>query len=251
MPRTSRRKSESGIYHVMIRGINQVQLFYDDEDRKAFLSRLERYKNECELSLYAWCLMGNHAHLLVKAEMSALSAIMKRLQLSYSSYYNRKYERSGYLFQDRFKSKPVDGDAHFLATLRYIHRNPLEASGKINEWTSFDEYTGSPSITDTGFALSMFADEKNLAIGAFRELVEGDNEPGLSCGFEEPHRLGDAEAKEIICRVAAVEHCQQLCDMDRENQRGIIRELRASGLSIRQIARLTGLSRNIVERIRK
>ena len=250
MPRTSRRRSESDIYHVMIRGINQVQLFYDDEDRGAFLDRLERYKRECGFALYAWCLMGNHVHLLLKVDFGALSAVMKRLQLSYSSYYDRKYDRSGYLFQDRFRSKPVDGDAYFLAALRYIHRNPLEAGGKVDDWTSYNEYVQAPSIADTDFALMMLADGESPAVGAFRELVEGDREPGLSCGFEGSRRRSDAEAKEAICRLAGVDHCQQLCDMERESQRYVLGRLRASGLSIRQIARLTGLNRNTVERAR-
>ncbi len=250
MPRTPRLKSASDIYHVMIRGINQVQLFYDDEDKSAFLDRLERYKKECEFSLYAWCLMGNHAHLLVKTDLDTLSVAMKKLQLSYSSYYDRKYDRTGYLFQDRFKSKPVDGDAYFLATLRYIHRNPLEAGGEVSEWTSYDEYTKSPSLTDTEFALSMLADEKGSAAGAFRELIDESKDSGYICAFDDSHRPTDAEAKEIICQVAAIDHCQQLCEIERENQRNIIGKLRTRGLSVRQIARLTGLNRNTVERAR-
>lgn len=250
MPRTSRRKSAFDIYHVMIRGINQVQLFYDDEDKRVFLNRLERYKKECEFSLYAWCLMGNHVHLLVRVDLDTLSTAMKKLQLSYSSYYDRKYDRTGYLFQDRFKSKPVDGDAYFLAILRYIHRNPLEAGGNVSEWTSYNEYMKSPSLTDTDFALSMLADEKSSSVKAFRELIHDSRDSDYVCSFESSRRLSDVEAKEIICQVAVIDHCQQLCNMERENQRDIIGKLRARGLSIRQIARLTGLNRNTVERVR-
>lgn len=249
MPRMPRRKSESDIYHVMIRGINQVQLFYDDEDRETFLERLKRYKSECGFSLYAWCIMGNHVHLLVKADLVTLATMMKKLQLSYSSHYARKYDRNGYLFQDRYKSKPVDEDAYFLATLRYIHRNPLEVGGKVDEWTSYNEYTETPFVTDTEFALSMLSNETDSAISAFRELVEADQNPGFSCGFEDPHRISDAEARKTICALAGIDQCQQLCDMGRESQNSIIEELRAKGLSIRQIARLTGLNRNTVERV--
>lgn len=250
MPRTSRRKSEFDIYHVMIRGINQVQLFYDDTDRGVFLNRLERYKSECGFSLYAWCLMGNHVHILVKADIGTLSSAMKKLQLSYSNYYDRKYGRSGYLFQDRFKSKPVDDEAYLLAVVRYIHRNPLEAGNSVSTWTSFDEYTESPFLTDTRFVLSMLSDEKGRAVEAFRDLIEGNQGPDLPCGFEGPRRVSDVRAKEIICRTANVGNCQQLCDMERDRQRGILGELRAQGLSIRQIARLTGINRNTVERAR-
>ena len=180
--------------------------------------------------------MGNHVHILVKVGIDTLSTAMKRLQLSYSSYYDRKYERSGYLFQDRFKSKPVDDNAYLLAVVRYIHRNPLEVGGRVDQWTSFSEYTGSPFITDTGSVLSMLADQECSAVDAFRELVEGSQGQNQLCGFEESHRISDSEAMEIICRTAAIGDCQQLCDMVRESQCRIIVELRAQGLSIRDRA---------------
>jgi REP element-mobilizing transposase RayT len=104
MPRIARTKSESGIYHVMLRGINQTQLFYDDDDRKAFIEVLERYRHECRFKLYAYSLMGNHVHLLLKEEGTGLADIIKRIALSYSARFNRKYERNGYLFQGRYKS---------------------------------------------------------------------------------------------------------------------------------------------------
>lgn len=248
MPRTARRKSESNIYHIMIRGINQVQLFYDDADKEAFLKRLERYKEECDLTIFAWCLMDNHMHLLVRSDLDNLSSAMKRLQLSYSGYYNRKYDRNGYLFQDRFKSKPVDDEGYFLSVLRYIHRNPLEAGKWVDEWTSYDEYMSTPRITDTGFAFSILSENKSSARAAFRKLVEDDREEESSCGFTRAKRLNDADAREKICSAARIDHCQQLCDMNRENQIAVIKELRKQGLSIRQIARLTGLNRNTVER---
>ena len=83
MPRQARRKSESGLHHVMVRGINQTQRFYDDEDRRAFMERLRRYKLECGFMLHAWCLMGNHVHLLVEEGRIDLSSMMKKILLSH------------------------------------------------------------------------------------------------------------------------------------------------------------------------
>ncbi len=110
MPRAARVISESDIYHVMLRSINRMQLFYDDDDRHEFIERLIRYKERFKFSLLAWSLMGNHVHLLIKSQKADLSSIMKRLALSYSHYYRAKYDWQGYLFQDRYRSEPVEDD---------------------------------------------------------------------------------------------------------------------------------------------
>jgi REP element-mobilizing transposase RayT len=137
MPRTSRQKSEAGIYHVMLRGIDRSQLFYDSEDRGAFLERLVRYKKECCFLLFAYCLMGNHVHLLIKEEELDLSGVIKRLANSYASYFNNKYERSGYVFEGRFKSEAISSEEQLLATLRYILKNPLKVGLSLDSWTSY------------------------------------------------------------------------------------------------------------------
>ena len=248
MPRVTRMPSESGVYHVMARGINQSQLFYDDEDRQAFLERLGRYKAECGFFIYAWCLMGNHVHLLVREGDVALSDAMKRLLLSYSHYFNGKYDRKGYLYQDRYGRKPVDGDSYLLAAVRYIHRNPLEVGESIRYWTSFDEYMGSSWLTDTDFVLDMFADDRGKAREAFKEFVEGDDK-GCSYSFDPAGtRLRDAEAIEVIKSVADVRECSEVCSWDRDALAELLQALKRLGLSVRQIARLTGLNRGVVQR---
>ena len=127
MPRQARKKSNSGVYHIMLRGINRQLIFEDDEDMQRFIETLKRYKDECGYSLYAFCLMGNHIHLLLKEGEEPISTILKRIAGSYVYWYNWKYGRSGHLFQDRFKSEPVEDDAYFLTVLRYIHQNPVKA----------------------------------------------------------------------------------------------------------------------------
>ena len=158
MPRAAREKSESDVYHVMVRGIDRTNLFYDEEDRHEFLRRLKRYRDECGFAVYAWCLMSNHAHLLMKVDSNELAKAMKRLLLSYSHYFNTKYERIGYLFQDRYKSKPVHDDTYFLTVLRYIIRNPLEVGEDVAHWTSFHETCGGGEIVDRDYVLGLFSD---------------------------------------------------------------------------------------------
>jgi putative transposase len=121
MPRNARKKSESAIYHIMLRGINKQTIFEDDEDKEKFI------QTSCGYNLYVYCLMSNHVHFLLKTNKEPLEKIMKRIGASYVYWYNWKYERIGHLFKDRFRSEPVEDDAYFLTVLRYIHQNPLKA----------------------------------------------------------------------------------------------------------------------------
>ncbi|PFG15085.1 transposase [Bacillus sp. es.036] len=112
LPRKARKKSSSGVYHVVFRGINRQTIFEDEEDKEKFLEILARYKTKSGIELYAYCLMDNHVHLLVKETEESLSMFMKRVSSSYVYWYNRKYRRCGHLFQERFNSENVESDAH-------------------------------------------------------------------------------------------------------------------------------------------
>ena len=168
MPRTAREKSESGIYHIMLRGINQQNIFEDEEDNKKFIDILERYKTEIDYKIYAYCLMGNHVHLLVKEGKEELSNTMKRIGTAYVYWYNWQYGRKGHLFQDRYKSEAVENDRYFLTVLRYIHQNPIKA-GLVKdietyEWSSYKEYIGEKGIVDTDFVLSMWDTDRDKSV---------------------------------------------------------------------------------------
>ncbi|GAE47324.1 transposase [Mesobacillus boroniphilus] len=127
MARKARVKSSSGIYHVMFRGVNRQDIFHDDDDRRRFLEILKKYKKKMGLQVYAWCLMSNHIHVLLKEGEESISATMKRVGVSYAVYYNWKYRTSGHVFQNRFNSEIVENDAYFLTVVRYIHQNPVKA----------------------------------------------------------------------------------------------------------------------------
>lgn len=127
MPRKARIESKSGIYHIMLRGINRQQIFEDDEDFEKFLWVLKDVKQLSRFKLYGYCLMGNHIHLLLKPENEPLELIFRRIGSKYVYWYNLKYQRTGHLFQDRFKSEPVENISSFFVVLRYIHQNPVKA----------------------------------------------------------------------------------------------------------------------------
>lgn len=116
MPREARVTSESGRYHIMLRGINKQNIFESDEDKEKYISILREYKERCGFELYGFCLMSNHIHLLIKTGEEPLESIFKKIGSKYVYWYNLKYDRCGHLFQDRFKSEPVDSDKYFLIT---------------------------------------------------------------------------------------------------------------------------------------
>ena len=118
MPRQARKRSSSGIYHIMLRGINRQIIFEDREDYQRFFDTLKKYKAVSGYTIYAYCLMSNHVHILLKAGHEDLDLIIKRIAGSYVYWYNWKYGRVGHLFQDRFKSEPIETDEYFLTVLR-------------------------------------------------------------------------------------------------------------------------------------
>lgn len=248
MPRTPRKQSATDIYHVMIRGMDRLQLFYDDADRKIFLERLAFYREECGIAIYAWCLMGNHVHLLLKADLCVLSHVMKKIQLSYSHYYNAKYDRKGYLFQDRFKSKPVENESYFLEVLRYIILNPTEAGSSYKDWTSFNETIDGAGLIDGEYVISHFGENRPRALKAFIEFISTSSQ-NERIGLDQcKSHIKDAEAIAVIREEVGGCNCAALCDMGISERNAVVRRLREKGLSIRQISRLTGLNRGIIQK---
>ncbi len=248
MPRAPRQKSESGIYHIMLRGINQQVIFEDEEDNQKFIETLKTYKAVSGYKVFAYCLMSNHVHILLKVEKEELDLIMKRLAGSYVYWYNWKYHRVGHLFQDRFKSEPVEDDAYFLTVLRYIHQNPIKA-GIVKgiddyQYSSYNDYIDEESnIVDFDFALSLM--NKN-------EFILFNNEKNDDACLDmdsNDYRINDIDARKIIKKVSKCDNLTEFQGLSIEKRDKYIRELKENGLSIRQISRLTGVSFAIVRRI--
>ena len=244
MPRRAREKSASGIYHIVLRGINRQPIFEDEEDRLYFLDTLKRYKEKCGYAVYAYCLMDNHIHLLLREGYEELGVVFKRIAGSYVYWYNWKYGRSGHLFQDRFKSEPVEDDSYLLTVVRYIHQNPVKAKicAEPNEYrySSFNEYLMKPHITDTSFVLSMISEKE------FKRFHAEQNED-VCLELEEGVRLTDVEAMGIVVETTKCTDIADFQRLDKVTRNRYIKQLHTFGLSVRQINRLTGITRKIVE----
>ena len=117
MPRKARTRSSTGIYHIIMRGINRQIIFEDSEDYIQFLESLTRQKETSGIEIYAYCLMSNHVHLLIKEGNEDLGTVFKRIGSSYVYWYNWKYNRRGHLFQDRYRSEAVEDDGYFLTVI--------------------------------------------------------------------------------------------------------------------------------------
>lgn len=250
MPRKARKKSESGIYHIMMRGINRQCIFEDEEDYEKFMETIQKYKEKCGYQTYAYCLMGNHVHLLLKIECEPLEQVMRRICGSYVYWYNWKYQRIGNLFQDRFKSEAVEDDAYLLIVQRYIHQNPLKAgvTKKIDQynWSSFNEYINKAKLIDVDYLLKMFHDNREKAIQSF---VEYNNEVNdyICLDMEEKHQITDEEARKIIKKVCKMQHTGDLQNLEIATRNSYLKELKEQhSLSIRQLERLTGINRGII-----
>ena len=127
MPRSARLDIPNVLHHVIARGIEGREIFRDHKDRIVFLDRLAEILAEGDTKLYAWALMPNHFHLLLRPIQDSLSTMMRRLLTGHAVWYNKRHARQGHLFQNRYKSIIVEEDPYFLELLRYIHLNPVRA----------------------------------------------------------------------------------------------------------------------------
>ena len=147
MPRQARLDAPGVLQHVMARGIERRKIFWDDKDRSSFLERLAIILEETQTQCYAWALIPNHFHLLLRTGQTPLSTVMRRLMTGYAVTFNIRHRRSGHLFQNRYKSVVCEEDPYLLELIRYIHLNPLRAK-LVEDLKALDKYpwTGHSAI---------------------------------------------------------------------------------------------------------
>lgn len=184
MPRQPRLHVPGGLYHTIVRGIERTDIFRDDADRNAFLSRLDPALKSANCRCYAWALMSNHVHLLLRPGTAPLSHPMRRVLTGYAIHFNRRYQRVGYLFQNRFKSILCQDNVYFLQLIRYIHLNPVRAGlvqnvGALGNypWTGHAVILGRKQVPwqDTGEVLARFSKQRNRAIKGYLNYM-GDTD---------------------------------------------------------------------------
>lgn len=127
MPRTRRKQSGTDVYHVVSRGNNQEKIFPENKDKDYFFGLLKEQTEKFQGQMYAYCIMDNHVHILIKIQLKALSLLMQETNSNYAVYYNGKYRKSGHVFQGRFFSSCVETEAYLISCIRYIHNNPVKA----------------------------------------------------------------------------------------------------------------------------
>ncbi|MEW6570749.1 MAG: transposase [Nitrospirota bacterium] len=187
MPRQARLDFPGTLHHVIVRGIEKKKIVSDDRDRNSFISRLGKVATETGTVIYAWTLMTNHAHILLRSGKEGLSQLMRRLLTGYAVTYNLRHGRYGHLFQNRYKSIICDEDAYLLELVRYIHLNPIRA-GVIKSMAELDRYRycGHSVLMgrvahewqDRDYILIQFGNKEGEAKKRYREFVEAGIKEG-------------------------------------------------------------------------
>ena len=255
MPRRARKKCESGVYHVMIRGINRQDIFEDDEDALKFLELLMHYRNVCGYQIYAYCLMENHVHIVIHEGQEDIGSIFKRIGAAYVYYYNIKYHRKGHLFQDRFRSEPIYDDEQLATVIRYVHMNPVKADivkspeeyrlSSYSTYVHWDaEFGGEDqALVDCGYILDIFGKEE-----FFRFTFEKNNDVFLDDNDTFRNAMTDSEARKVMAQMTECENSAQFQALDRGVRNAYLAEMKEQGISINQLCRLTGLSYGTIQK---
>lgn len=254
--RQARSKSTIGIYHVMLRGNERKAVFLDEDDKKKFIDIMLQKKDGAASLLYAYCVMDNHVHVVIQEGKQSLERFMKRIGVTYAAYFNKKYNRIGHVFQDRFRSETIEDDTDLLSVIRYIHKNPFssELSPTPNyPWSSYPSYMGYvenfPLLPEMENILSQFSSNRNNAIQRFGKFHLAEETQRLFLDIVDEA----GENSEEILESFLQSHSISIEDLQKNDHQLILAELiqiliSKSKISCRQIAQLIGINR---EKVRK
>ena len=240
-------------------GIKAISYISEKVENYEFMKELSKTKEKYEYKIYTYCLMPNHIHLVIYDEKDNLSIAIQSLAVSYSSYWNKKYERVGHLFQDRFRSKNVETGSYLKTLCRYIHQNPSKSGiSKMEEylWSSYREYAkNSNEIVDKKQIFMLFGKNKKEAIEnliQFHKVNEKANGIKEMIEYEMTGRISDEQAKKYIEEILKIKNIQEIIQYDKVVRNEHLRKLKnVQGISKAQIARVIGISEKIVERAMK
>ena len=223
MGRASRSYSQSGVYHILFRGVNQQSIFEEKADYDKLKETILIVKEEMGFEIYAYCFMSNHVHIVLKEKNDRdISLIMKRILTKYARWYNLKYGRSGALIANRYKSLPVEIDEYFLHLIRYVHQNPIKAGITQDlidyPYSSYIEYMEEPEFTNIDFVYGMIDKEE---FKEFHQHIE-----------EIKFRVTDSKKKtddEVILKIRkkyGIENPKEISTLEKEDRNKILYELK-------------------------
>lgn len=250
MPRTPRAFCDSKVYHVILKGIDNQDIFYDDQDRYVFLENISKSKKKYTYKVFAYCLMNNHIHMVIQVEDVLLSKAIQSLTIRYVYYFNNKYEREGPFVRNRFKSKVIESKDYFLEVCRYVHRNPENANIEKTEnykWSSFNDYINGKGITCTDLLLYYF---NNSITDFVKYTLKCENLEYISnlADFELISKLTDDQLTNIIkdkFKLDSIEEVPKfLKNSAKEELEITIKEInKIKGTNPRQISRVIGINK--------
>lgn len=249
-------RTVTGFYHVCARGTGKKLIFEGDEDRWEFLELMRDFCREAGVTVIAWCLMGNHVHLVLADYEDRMSAAMHRLLLTYARRFNKRTGRTGHLFQNRFDRRSLDTDWQVMEAIRSVHADPQEVGVSLIErypWSSFAEhlrsYDGDAADVARGFSdpscvLELFGSAEGFI--AYSLSTPDGSEPAL-CDMKETewerHAFADKMAKSLGVPL------NELKTVAPSRRDRIIFALHDGGYTVREVERYTGISKSTVSRI--
>ena len=166
MSRISRKSTDAQYYHVMVQGINKEKIFGELHQKKKYKKLIFEKSEENQVLILAYCIMNNHAHLLVKTGKNEnLSKMMLQINTGYGKYYNKNIGRVGYVFRDRYRAEPIHDENHLRNCIRYVHENPVKAQ-MVNEcsdytYSSFNDYKN--GCIDSKIIKEIFGDSEYVS----------------------------------------------------------------------------------------
>lgn len=245
MPHTGRKKSASGYYHVVPKGLADQILFENDSEREEYINLLGESKSEYGLLLHAYCLMSNHVHLVIEDPEDHLSEAMKYVHERFAMSQSMRTGRRGGIFAKPFWSEPIETDEYLLCAVRYVHANPAAAgicAASAYEWSSARQYLGKcDGVADTTIVLDMLD-----GVQGFIEFSQQSNAAAAPFpGSKLTRHLSDEEYLRIA--VAAVGDCvRSLKSLNQGDRAVVVHTLAKRGFPVAVITRITGLSRTEV-----
>ncbi len=249
MPRHARQHADSRIHHVMLRGVNRDAIFLEDEDRERFLHALTQAKAASGCLVLAYCLMTNHVHLVLRTTAEPIGKVVKRLGVRYAGWFNHKYGRVGHLFQDRFKSRPVETDDYLVKLIRYVWDNPVEAGlverAEEYRWSSRRLLAQPTGLVDEEELRRLLGDAVLAHMAELPPALPDDPMPDEN---RRPQRT-DERAAELLQLTTGAATPPEFGALSLAAQHRGIRELRMRSVSYEQISRITGLSASAVKRM--
>lgn len=263
MVRKGRETSGTGIYHVMLRGINRQDIFEDAEDYQTFIKILSSVQNRLDdvamtritvCHIYAYCLMPNHVHLLLSEKHWHVGDVMKAIASSYVFYYNKKYGRIGHLFQDRFKSEPCNTPEYFFTLFRYIHQNPIKAGlvklAKEYVYSSWpNDYLGLSRIK----VCYIQAVVNRFGMEELSKWVDEPLPEKVGCiDVNDRKIMADETIRDLLLTRSGMVNITDFQKLPKQQQKDWVRFVMMElDVGSRQMSRVCGLSYNIIQAIKR